>query len=273
MKIYNMTDSWTNGSNYNAIKMNVTDTSSGDSSKLINLLIDGNEKFSVRKDGLLDAKRVMVSGQLSFGVTTISGVAIPENCPPVIIYDPSGVAVVTDCSTLEDSISCGVVDGCTWIAAHDCADNVSQGPCDGAYGCTWTNYYCEDFGDEVGCTAINGCGWSATASPCSEFNNNQAGCEAEPTCTWDDPNCTGSYDIYGCEGGEIEATCSGGVTTDYTDVTLELGTPENPTTYFIHNSHDDYVCLSKDAMDNLIFIASNAAAMVTHIGNGQWLKI
>lgn len=47
--IYNMTDTWTDGSTYTAIKMNVTDTSSNAASLLADLQVGGTSQFSISK--------------------------------------------------------------------------------------------------------------------------------------------------------------------------------------------------------------------------------
>jgi len=50
--IYNLADTWNNGSaTFDAIKMNVTDTTSASGSRLLNLLVGGTSKFRVKKDG------------------------------------------------------------------------------------------------------------------------------------------------------------------------------------------------------------------------------
>lgn len=49
--IYDMTDSWTDGSTYTAVKMNVTDTSSNAASLLMDFQVGGTQKFAVKKDG------------------------------------------------------------------------------------------------------------------------------------------------------------------------------------------------------------------------------
>lgn len=51
--IYDMADTWTDGSTYTAIKMNVTDTSSNAASKLLDLQVGGVSKFAVDKDGVI----------------------------------------------------------------------------------------------------------------------------------------------------------------------------------------------------------------------------
>jgi hypothetical protein len=51
--IYNMADSWTDGSTYTAIKMNVTDTSSNAASLLMDLQVGGTSKFRVSKAGVV----------------------------------------------------------------------------------------------------------------------------------------------------------------------------------------------------------------------------
>lgn len=52
--IFNMTDTWNAaGTKFNAIKMDVTDTSSSANSCLIDLLISSNSKWAVRKDGAM----------------------------------------------------------------------------------------------------------------------------------------------------------------------------------------------------------------------------
>ena len=54
--IYNLTDTWNNGSSvFDAIKMNVTNTASASGSKLLNLQIGGVEKFTVDVDGIVTA--------------------------------------------------------------------------------------------------------------------------------------------------------------------------------------------------------------------------
>jgi hypothetical protein len=50
--VYDMTDTWTGGTAYTAIKMNVTDTSSTASSKLIDLQVGGVSKFCIDKSGI-----------------------------------------------------------------------------------------------------------------------------------------------------------------------------------------------------------------------------
>lgn len=52
--IYQMVDTWNNNAvNFDAIRMSVTDTTSGSSSNLFNLLINGVEKFTIDKSGSL----------------------------------------------------------------------------------------------------------------------------------------------------------------------------------------------------------------------------
>lgn len=51
--IYDMTDSWTDGSTYTAVKMNVTDTSSNAASLLMDLQVGGTSKFKVSKGGVV----------------------------------------------------------------------------------------------------------------------------------------------------------------------------------------------------------------------------
>lgn len=53
--IYNMTDTWTDGSTLTSIKMNVTDTSSAADSKLLDLQVGGSSKLTVGKDGAITA--------------------------------------------------------------------------------------------------------------------------------------------------------------------------------------------------------------------------
>ena len=53
-KIYNLTDTWTDGATaFDAIKINVTDTASAAESKLIDLQVGGVSQFKVDKDGNL----------------------------------------------------------------------------------------------------------------------------------------------------------------------------------------------------------------------------
>jgi hypothetical protein len=63
--IYNLTDTWDSGLvTFNGIKINVTDTTSAVNSKLIDLQIGGNSKFTVDKfgnatsDGLIESKSI-----------------------------------------------------------------------------------------------------------------------------------------------------------------------------------------------------------------------
>jgi hypothetical protein len=51
--IYNLTDAWTDGSTYTAIKMNVTDTSSNAASNFLDLQIGGTSVTTIRKNGLI----------------------------------------------------------------------------------------------------------------------------------------------------------------------------------------------------------------------------
>lgn len=53
--IYNMTDTWTDGTTLTAIKMNVTDSSSAADSKLLDLQVGGSSKLTVGKDGAITA--------------------------------------------------------------------------------------------------------------------------------------------------------------------------------------------------------------------------
>ena len=63
--IYDLTDTWNaGGTTFNAIKMNVTDTASAVSSKLVTLQNGGTEHFSVTKAGV-----GYFSGNLGVGVT------------------------------------------------------------------------------------------------------------------------------------------------------------------------------------------------------------
>lgn len=68
--IYDLTDTWNAvGTTFNGIKLNVTDSASAASSKLINLLTNGTEHFSVSKAGV-----GYLSGNLGVGTTSpISG--------------------------------------------------------------------------------------------------------------------------------------------------------------------------------------------------------
>lgn len=51
--IYDLTDTWNaGGTTFNAVKMNVTDTASASASKLVTLLTNGTEHFSVTKAGV-----------------------------------------------------------------------------------------------------------------------------------------------------------------------------------------------------------------------------
>ena len=53
-QIYDMTDIWNDGgTDFSAIKMDVTDTASGTNSKLLDLQIGGSSKFNVSKSGAL----------------------------------------------------------------------------------------------------------------------------------------------------------------------------------------------------------------------------
>ena len=58
--IYNLTDTWNaGGTTFDGIKLNVTDTGSATDSKLLNLQVDGNGRFTVDKNG-----NVVVEGSL-----------------------------------------------------------------------------------------------------------------------------------------------------------------------------------------------------------------
>lgn len=70
--IYNMTDAWTDGSLYTAIKMNVTDTSSNAASLLLDLQVASVSSFSVGKTGTM----LFGSTPVGIGQESASRVAI-----------------------------------------------------------------------------------------------------------------------------------------------------------------------------------------------------
>jgi hypothetical protein len=72
IKISNLSSAWTSSlAEHTAIRMNVTDAASSGSSKLIDLLIDGNSKFSVRKDSVVSASSFVgsLAGTASFSTS------------------------------------------------------------------------------------------------------------------------------------------------------------------------------------------------------------
>lgn len=84
--IYDLTDTWNaGGTTFNGIKLNVTDSASASSSKLVTLQTNGTEHFSVTKAGVgyvsgnlgvgtaTPAYKLDVVGDASFGATIITG--------------------------------------------------------------------------------------------------------------------------------------------------------------------------------------------------------
>lgn len=69
--IYNMADTWSDGSTYTAIKMNVTDTSSNAASLLVDLQVGGSSKFSVSKAGA-GVLASLALGGASIGTTALA---------------------------------------------------------------------------------------------------------------------------------------------------------------------------------------------------------
>lgn len=70
--IYNIQDTWNDSETaYNAIQVNVTDTNSDPSSKLLNLKIDDSSKFSIGKDGLITFENGSAIGQGGYGTEQI----------------------------------------------------------------------------------------------------------------------------------------------------------------------------------------------------------
>jgi len=65
--LYDLTDSWSGGGTFDAIKMNVTDGGSNAASKLLNLQVGASPKFTVQKDGA-----VALTGAVT-GATSITG--------------------------------------------------------------------------------------------------------------------------------------------------------------------------------------------------------
>ena len=64
-----MIDTWDDASTvFDAIRMNVTDTASNTNSKLINLLVGGAERFSVRKDGVVNISQGISVGNTKFNI-------------------------------------------------------------------------------------------------------------------------------------------------------------------------------------------------------------
>lgn len=73
--IYDLNDTWNDVvTAFTAIKMNVTDTASASGSKLLDLLIGGTSKFSVKKDGSVEVNgsSFRLENTSSAGSTTIS---------------------------------------------------------------------------------------------------------------------------------------------------------------------------------------------------------
>jgi len=61
--IFDMVDTWNDGATtFTAIKMNATDTASAAGSLLMDLQVGGASKFSVRKNGRVDAAEIVLSG-------------------------------------------------------------------------------------------------------------------------------------------------------------------------------------------------------------------
>lgn len=76
--IFDMADTWNAGSTtFTAIKMNVTDTASAAASLLMDLLVGGTSKFSVRKDGRVDIGAAVNAYDLVVGnVSNSYGIAV-----------------------------------------------------------------------------------------------------------------------------------------------------------------------------------------------------
>jgi len=76
--IYDLADTWNNGgTTFTAIKMNVTDTASASASLLMDLQVGGTSKFSVRKDGSVNA--IAYYTATNSGITNGSNPAITAN--------------------------------------------------------------------------------------------------------------------------------------------------------------------------------------------------
>jgi hypothetical protein len=78
--IYDLTDNWNNsGTSFNGIKINVTDAASAADSKLLDLRINANSKFSISKTGKLTSSDVIESttGGFKFPDGTTQATASP----------------------------------------------------------------------------------------------------------------------------------------------------------------------------------------------------
>ncbi len=70
--IYAMSDTWNSGATtFDAIAMDVTDTSSASASRLLSLTVSTANRFAVRKDGLVT--QAVTSASFSFGTTGVAG--------------------------------------------------------------------------------------------------------------------------------------------------------------------------------------------------------
>ncbi len=75
--IYNMTDTWTDGSTYTSVKMNVTDTSSNAASLLMDLQVGSATKFNVDNTGALQAQGSLFSqGTITNGSYMAAGTTV-----------------------------------------------------------------------------------------------------------------------------------------------------------------------------------------------------
>lgn len=79
--IYDLTDTWTNpNTSFNGIKLNVTDSASSLSSKLLDLQINGASKFTVEKTGAVTANGIIESATGGFkfpdGTTQVTASAL-----------------------------------------------------------------------------------------------------------------------------------------------------------------------------------------------------
>jgi hypothetical protein len=296
MRIYNATDEWNSEADFDAIKIDVTDTSSNYQSKLLLLEVSGVPKFSVRKDGLVDAKSMVIEQDLGFGYTVkIDGEVISPTDKPIILWEGTGVPITSVCADAVTESGCNNIPTCTWTAGYDCSA-LALNVCGDYAGCTVEPYYCEDY-DDLSCPGAP-CSLEGDMSLCSNFDGDEEGCNSYAgECTWGDGLCTGEYangnnNCVGgqigdfCDGGEYLDSCSGPDWTDYSDITLLLPQPdplnnEYSSVHFIKNYSPTASSLfitsilntNNGDLEDSFLLPFGEGSFFVHVGSGQWLAL
>ena len=102
--IYNMTDTWTDGSTYTAIKMNVTDTSSNAASLLEDLQVGGTSQFSVSKAGVVNVPNTGANGATGYATAGIVMLSQVSSSTAIRALDSNGgIAFVANGGTTPSS--------------------------------------------------------------------------------------------------------------------------------------------------------------------------